>query len=462
MLITQDDIQHIDNEETLLHFLEEKLNLPIPKGSALEDITIKFGKLALGLTGAVANQVLDCQELIVSPRQPSGIFLIRFNSESGYAETLRTFAGNLDRQVRNPADLRFICMNEYFRPFAIANFKDSGSKDWQTAVLNILAWTQENMHIYTSSEHELPANFFGQESTDESEYHPKDKTQINEFSVIESSSSQDLSTKLEDIGTRLGILENIYSGVTTGCDKALLIDEGTRKRLIDKDPNSRGLIKLSLRIKQKWTCQSKYLIYILSSPTKNKHIKQWPWSNARNESAAEHIFEETYPAIYAHLSRYTNELKNKKVGGKFFWEMQSSKLYSMSKRPKIIYPLYPTSMQAAYGEGIPTSSFKIIPTEDLSLLAILNSNCFQWYAKNNYPKSPSNQLSLKNGNMKNAPIAPRTEEEKKELSDLVQQILDAPNSPNVRNLEEEINMLVYDLYELTPAEIAFIEKGSNQ
>ena len=29
--ITQNDIQRIGDEETLMHFLKEKLNLPIPK-----------------------------------------------------------------------------------------------------------------------------------------------------------------------------------------------------------------------------------------------------------------------------------------------------------------------------------------------------------------------------------------------------------------------------------------------
>jgi hypothetical protein len=47
------------------------------------------------------------------------------------------------------------------------------------------------------------------------------------------------------------------------------------------------------------------------------------------------------------------------------------------------------------------------------------------------------------------------------LSNLVQQILGTPNSPAVSALEEEINMLVYDLYELTSAEIDLIEKGNN-
>ena len=136
----------------------------------------------------------------------------------------------------------------------------------------------------------------------------------------------------------------------------------------------------------------------------------------------------------------------------------------MPKRPKIIYPLYPTSMQAVYDtlEGIPTSSFYIIPTTDLSLLAILNSDCFQWYAKINYSKRIGNQLALTKKNMQNFPIAPRAEEQKAELSDLVQQILNNPDSPEVPNLEKEIDELVYKLYELTAAEIALIEKGNNQ
>jgi hypothetical protein len=108
-----------------------------------------------------------------------------------------------------------------------------------------------------------------------------------------------------------------------------------------------------------------------------------------------------------------------------------------------------------------------IPTTDLSLLAILNSTSFHWYAKAKYQAEykteiPRNWLTFKKANMKHFPVVNRTEIQKAELSNLVQQILDAPNSPAVPTLEEEINMLVYDLYELTTAEIALIEEESNQ
>ena len=373
MLITQDDLQRIGDEDTLLHFLEEKMNLPIPEGLPLEDITIKFGKLALGLSGVVASQVLDCQELSVSLGESSGIILIRFNSKSGYVEALRAVAAGLDRSRHNPASLRFICMDEHFQPFALAYFNDSESKD----CLNIRAWTQENTYIHTSWEHELPTNFFGKESTDELE----DKTEINEFNVTASLSSPDLSAKLEAIGTQLGTLEHIHSGITTGYDRALLIDERTRKHLLAEDPNSRELIKRSPRISRKWICEPKYLIGILSS-----HIKQWPWSHISSESAAERIFEKEYPAIHAHLSRHTNGLKkrSKTVQGKFYWEMSNKRLEPTPKRSEIIYPQYPTSMQAVYdsSEGIPTSSFHLIPTTDLSLLAIFKQQLLPMVCKN--------------------------------------------------------------------------------
>ena len=64
--------------------------------------------------------------------------------------------------------------------------------------------------------------------------------------------------------------------------------------------------------------------------------------------------------------------------------------------------------------------------------------------------------------MVKAPIASRTEEQKAELSDLVQQILDDPYNFEVPDIEREIDQLVYKLYELTDAEIALIEEETNK
>ena len=442
MLITQEDIQRVGDEETILHFLKEKLNLPIPEGYSLKDITINYAKFALRFSGGVANQVLDCQELIVSSGEPSGIILIRFNSESGYAEALRAVAKGLNKLRRNPADLRFICMNEGFQPFAFANFGGSESEDWQTAVLNILTWTQEDTHIHTSAEHKLPADFFSNMFTSQ---------------PVVSTSPKILLAKLESIGVPLG-KDNIYGGISLGRKEAFVINQATCEELRSKDPNSADIIKPFPDEPEKWRWKLGNVICILSS--KNK---RWRWSGKTRELEAEQEFKKAYPAISRHMKDHKSELKAAKIKVEFYWEFPPRRIYEKLKHPKIIFLANDTSMHAAYDRSCKFlyASARFIPTEDFSLLAILNSKLFNWYAQNKFSNPKTKQLAFTKENMKNAPIAPRTEEQKAELSDLVQQILDDPDSLKVPDLEREIDQLVYDLYELEPAEIALIEEETN-
>ena len=443
MLITREDIQRIGDEETLLHFLEEKLNLPIPEGLTLEDITIKFTKFTLGLSGMVANQVLDCQELSVSPGESSGIILIRFNSESGYAETLRAVAEGLDGLGPNPANLRFICMNEYFRPFAFAYFSNFESKDWQAAVLNILAWTQDNTHIHIGAEHKLPTDFFPNMSTSQ---------------PVVSTSPGSLLAKLGNIGVPLGKDEDIYRGISLGHKKAFVIDQATYEQLLAKDPKVANIMESFPDKSEKWRWKPRNVIYIPSS--KNK---RWPWSGITNELGAERVFKKTYPAISMHMNHHKNRLKEAKIQVEFYWEFPSRRIYDKLKQPKIIFHANDTSMRAAYDSSCKFlyAATLFIPTADLSLLAILNSKLFNWFAHKEFSNPRNKQLSFTKKNMVKAPIAPRTGKQKAELSNLVQQILDAPDNPKVPDIERKIDELVYELYELTDAEIALIEEETN-
>ena len=102
-----------------------------------------------------------------------------------------------------------------------------------------------------------------------------------------------------------------------------------------------------------------------------------------------------------------------------------------------------------------------IPTEDFFLLGILNSKLFDWYAKARYQEKLKGPIEFKQSNMASFPVAAETIEHKANLSDLVQQILDDPDNLEIFDIEWEIDQLVYDLYELTTAEIALIEKGNN-
>lgn len=441
--IKRDDIQRIGDAETLLHFLDEKLNLPISEGVTLEQIALPLPLPFLGLDAFIIQQIIDCQDFSGLPKEDLGDrrpFLIRFRREHDYSRILRAVARGLHQKNTNPSDLLFICANEEFQPFAFAYFNDSTSTDWDNALLTVLVWTQDNTLIHTGATHELPAGFFPSKPI---------------VRPVPSVSPEALLAKLKNTGVPLSRYGNIYSGILTGHNDAFVIDEPKRQQLITNDVSSRELIEPLLLPDQKWKAKLMYLICIPSS-----RDKLWPWSEAKNEVEAKRIFRESYSAISAHLDRYEDKLRARSHQGKFYWEFTPSNLYSISKRSKIFYPSTGTSLRATYDTlGVfPLFPGRFILTDDLSLLAILNSALLNWYVQIYRTSGLISRSGFKNTFMGNVPIAGRTEEQKENLSQLVQQILTAPDSLSVPDFERKIDELVYQLYGLTDAEIAFINE----
>lgn len=277
----------------------------------------------------------------------------------------------------------------------------------------------------------------------------------------------DLLEKFRNIGTPLKCIDDsFYRGLTTGCNDAFVISESVRQQLIAEDVSSNELIRPSLRgdtlKKRKWkeVVANEYIIVIESSAN-----REWPWSSARNNTEAERIFENTYPAIYQHLSSYRDRLINRDDQGKFYWELRSCTYYAEFEKPKIVYPRIAKSLYGCYDAtktfGINTIYF--MPTKDLSLLAILNSRLFDWYARHKFHtlKDPwrGGGLQFNEVSMEQVPIADRTEAQKTELSRLVERILADPQSNGVSDIEQEIDELVYQLYGLTDAEIELIKQA---
>ncbi len=274
-----------------------------------------------------------------------------------------------------------------------------------------------------------------------------------------------LLKKLENTGTSLGesVGGNFYMGVKTGCNKAFIIKESVYQQLIAEDVKSDDLIKPLFRGRnlQKWKTEATndYLIAIASSAN-----LEWPWSDTANDSEAEEIFAETYPAIYEHLNVYREPLICREDQGKFYWELRSCAYYAEFEEPKIIYPQTAKSLYACYDK---TKTFGLnniyfIPTSDLSLLAILNSLLFDWYARHKFYSIndlwAGGRMQFFAQYMEHVPIADRTSEQKATLSQLVERILVDPEGDEVRRLQKEIDAQVYQLYSLTSKEIALIER----
>lgn len=266
-----------------------------------------------------------------------------------------------------------------------------------------------------------------------------------------------LLRKLQQIGTPLGeyVDGDFYMGVKTGYNCAFIINESVRRQLIAADAKSNELIKPVLRggDLKKWKTESTgdYLIFTRRG-----------------------IDIEQYPAVKQYLSQYRERLEPKKsreqkLGrkkGNYKWyEIQDTTAYYVEfEKSKIIYPETGKFMYGCYDttKAFGLNSTFFIPTNDLSLLAILNSRLFDWYARHKFQnlKDPwaGGGLRFFTQYMEKVPIADRSVEQKAALTGFVEQILADPESDGVREIECKIDELVYEIYDLTDAEVELIKR----
>ena len=280
--------------------------------------------------------------------------------------------------------------------------------------------------------------------------------------VLTSPEAIALLKKLQDTGVPLGGAQ-LFFGIKTGCNDAFIIDETVRQQLTSEDANSGELIKPLLRGRdvRRWQAKwaNRYLITIASSAN-----REWPWSDAGDEASAERIFAKTYPAVHRYLSGYRERLIARADKGTFYWELRSCAYYDAFTEPKVIYPDISPFMRACYDttNALCLQTTYVLPTTDFSLLAILNSRVFDWYARHKFQSLndpwAGGGLRFIRQYMAHAPIAARTASQQAELSRLVAEILADPDSDNVRALERQIDAVVYRLYGLSSAEVALIER----
>jgi len=121
-------------------------------------------------------------------------------------------------------------------------------------------------------------------------------------------------------------------------------------------------------------------LYVIDIPSSTN--KKWPWSDEKSEQKALKVFKQTYPAIHDRFKQLEDKLIKRDDQGKFWWELRSCAYYHEFKQPKIIYPnITKTNIFSYDTTGMLTNQkCFIIPTDDLYLLAVLNSKlCTYWF-----------------------------------------------------------------------------------
>ncbi len=151
--------------------------------------------------------------------------------------------------------------------------------------------------------------------------------------------------------------DKIHYGIKTGFNEAFIIDQVTRNKLIAEDPRSAEIIKPFLVgediRRYSVDFQERYLI--------------WTYVGVPIGQ---------YPAIFKHLQQYQAQLEKRWDKGNFWWELRHCDYYTDFEKPKVMWPVIAVSNKFAFVEAGYYSNDKtfFIPTDDLYLLAILNSS----------------------------------------------------------------------------------------
>jgi len=202
--------------------------------------------------------------------------------------------------------------------------------------------------------------------------------------------------------------QGIYRGITTGLNKAFIIDEATRDKLLKEDPKSAELIKkyISGTDIEKWNVnfQNEYIIFT----RRGTDIENYP--SIKNYLLQ--FYEELRP-------RNNNEPTGRKPGKYQWFEIQDSiEYYEKFETPKILYIHTAVNHNFYYDTEnyYLNNSCYFITNADKFLACWLNSNIFDFLKRLIFvaygDASEKGRAKLDYNKMVNIPIPKLTEPEK--------------------------------------------------
>jgi type I restriction-modification system DNA methylase subunit len=298
--------------------------------------------------------------------------------------------------------------------------------------------------------------------------------------------TQDLIIKLRKIGVPLGefVSDKIFFGIKTGLNKAYVIDEVVKNRLIADDPASMKVIKpfmygRDVKRYKHLKCE-KYLIYIpWHFPLNSDPSINGPSKEAENE------FKKQFPAIYNHLLQFKEELSKRnqaETGIRYEWyplQRFGSNYYQEFDKQKIVYAEIATRGQFTLDDSNihPDTTCWIIGNNSKYLLGILNSKLWTFLFSQISSEIRGGFYRWKRQYMENLPIRsinfsdPADIARHDRMVTFVTQMLDLNKKLQEARLEQEktmlsrqieamdasIDKLVYELYRLTEEEIKVVE-----
>jgi hypothetical protein len=237
---------------------------------------------------------------------------------------------------------------------------------------------------------------------------------------------------MEASGPPLGRLigGQVFRGVLTGLNEAFFIDGARRRELIERDPRSAEIIKPLLRGRdiRRWSpdAQDRWII-----------VTQIGVDMGR------------YPAIMEHLAPWEERLRARQDQGRHWWELRACAYYGEFDQPKIVYPDIAKRSRFAFDNTniYVSNTAYIIPTEDMYLLGLLNSDPVEELYASMSSQVRGGYLRFIRQYVEQIPIPEASEADRAAIADLARRCVDA-RGVECEAWEREINARVEALYGL--------------
>jgi len=234
----------------------------------------------------------------------------------------------------------------------------------------------------------------------------------------------------------------IFAGIKTGLNGAFVVNTATRAELIREDPKSAEIIKPYVRGKHvdKW-----------SSDISDQFIIYTPRG----------ITISAYPAIKRHLASFKSDLEHRALDQKWYELQQAQLAYVDSfESKKIVFPDISESVQFAFdtsGAYLDMTAF-CIPTDDLYLLAVLNSTSVNHFFSSIGAQVRGGYLRFKRQYVEQIPIPAVTPDQQRQCERLAEALIWLHRPDVIRKsgggtvgltgayFEQWLNGLVYELF----------------
>ena len=278
--------------------------------------------------------------------------------------------------------------------------------------------------------------------------------------VLKNDKHNNLLNKLQSL-QNLGSIAVINSGCFTGFDKAFFVDD----KSIEENNLEEDVIKPVIMGKEPKK-------YKLQKPIKKCIYPYKLGNNNETEIIEEQEFKESFPNCYNYLLNFKSDLENRMDSRKTFKEMgrvwysyTRKGLINIFDEKKILVGYIVSNNTYCLDEiGYMFSVgrvFAIQPNDkQLSeiILGILNSKVSEFLMTSLCPIKQGGFYKISSQYLNSFPIPNLESEIITRIKDLVSNI-QSDKATNTADLENQINQLVYQLYELTEEEIKIIENA---